>query len=110
MTDSPAPPQKRTVLLIWMIVSQLLTLGSLAIWLLVAGLSVMAFDSGSTPEAWTIVIAVWSYPVIPLILVITAWIAFAKRKNILAGVLSGLSFTPPFLLYIFLWITSLIGP
>ena len=31
-------------------------------WLLAAGLSVMAFDSGVTTEAWTFVIAVWSYP------------------------------------------------
>jgi len=103
-------PQKRTGLTIWMIVSQLLTVGSLLIWLLVAGLSVMAFDSGESREAWTLVIAVWSYPIIPLILAVTAWIAFTRRKNVLAGVLSGLSFTPPFLLYIFIWVASLIGP
>jgi hypothetical protein len=105
-----APQPKRTGLVIWMIVSQLLTLGSLAIWALVAGLSVMAFDGGVTTEAWVFVLLVWSYPVIPLILVIAAWISFAKRRNVLAGVLSGLSFTPPFLLYIFIWVTSLIGP
>jgi hypothetical protein len=104
------PHPKRTGLLIWMIVSQLLALGSLVIWLLMAGLSVMAFDSGESPQAWTFVIAVWSYPIIPLILVVTAWIAYAKRKNVLAGVLSGLSFAPPFLLYIFIWVATLIGP
>ena len=109
MTET-TPPKKRTELLIWMILSQILALGSLVIWLLVAGLSVMAFDSGVTAEAWTVVIAVWSYPIIPLILIIIAWIAYAKRKNVLAGVLSGLSFAPPFLLYIFLWVASLIGP
>jgi len=107
---SPAPQPKRTGLLIWMILSQVLTVGSLLIWLLIAGLSVMAFDSGESTQAWTIVIAVWSYPIIPIALVIAAWIAYSKRKNILAAVLSGLSFTPPFLFYIFLWITSLIGP
>lgn len=101
---------KRTGLLIWMIVSHILALGSLGIWLLVAGLSVMAFDSGESKEAWTIVIAVWLYPIIPLILIITAWIAYARRKNILAGVLSGLSFMPLFLLYIFIWVANLIGP
>jgi len=111
MNASPTPQhQKRTGLIIWMIISQVLTVGSLLIWLLVAGLSVMAFDSGESAQAWTIVIAVWSYPIIPIALVITAWIAYAKRKNVLAGVLSGLSFTPPFLLYIFIWISSLIGP
>jgi hypothetical protein len=110
MTETPIPPPKRTGLFIWMILSQLLALGSLVIWLLVAGLSVMAFDQGSSPEAWAIVIAVWSYPILPLLLVIAAWIAYAKKRNILAGVLSGLSFTPPFLLYLFIWVTSLTGP
>lgn len=110
MTETTTPQTKRTGLLIWMILSQLLALGSLVIWLLVAGLSVMAFDSGSTSEAWTFVIAVWSYPIIPIILIITAWIAYAKRRNVLAGVLSGLSFAPPFLLYLFIWVTSLTGP
>ena len=109
MSETSAQP-KRAGLIIWMIFSQLLALASLIIWMLVAGLSVMAFDQGSTPEAWTFVIAVWSYPLIPLILVIAAWIAFAKRRNTLAGVLSGLSFAPPFLLYIFLWVATLIGP
>lgn len=110
MTETLTSPPKRIGLFIWMILSQLLALGSLVIWLLVAGLSVMAFDQGSSPEAWAIVIAVWSYPIIPLILVIAAWIAYAKKRNILAGVLSGLSFTPPFLLYLFIWVTSLTGP
>jgi hypothetical protein len=97
---------KRTGLLVWMIVSQLLTLASLLIWLLVAGLSVMAFDSGVTAEAWTIVIAVWSYPIIPIVLVIAAWIAYARRKNTSAAILSGLSFAPPFLLYIGLFVVN----
>ncbi|MBK9924062.1 MAG: hypothetical protein IPP66_02115 [Anaerolineales bacterium] len=110
MTDSPTPQPKRTGLIIWMIVSQILALGSLLIWVVMAGLSVMAFDSGESPQAWAFVIAVWSYPIIPLVLVIIAWIAFAKRKNVLAGVLSGLSFAPPFLLYIFIWAANLVGP
>jgi hypothetical protein len=71
-----------------------------------AGLSVMAFDSGVSQEAWMFVIAVWSYPLIPLTLVIGAWIAFAKRKNVLAAVLSGLSFAPPVWLYVWLCIES----
>ncbi len=110
MTENTPKPAPRTGLVIWMIVSQVLMLGSLLIWLLVAGLSVMAFDSGSSPEAWTFVILVWSYPIIPLILVIAAWIAFARRKNRAAAVLSGLSFAPPVLFYIFMWVANLIGP
>jgi hypothetical protein len=99
---------KRTGLVIWMIVSQLLMLGSLVFWLLMAGLSVMAFDSGVTAEAWTFVLLVWAYPIIPLILVIAAWIAFAKRKNVLAAVLSGLTFAPIALLLLAMWIQNLI--
>ncbi len=98
---------QRTGLLVWMIVSQILTLASLLIWLLVAAVSVMAFDSGESPQAWTFVIAVWSYPIIPIVLVIAAWIAFARRKNKSAAVLSGLSFAPPFLLYIGLFVANL---
>lgn len=98
---------KRTGLVIWMIVSQLLAVVSLFIWALMAGLSVMAFDSGVTQEAWNIVIAVWLYPLFPLVMVITAWIAFIKRKNRLAAITSGLSFAPPILFYLFLWVINM---
>ena len=104
---SQLPLEKpRTGLVIWMIVSQILALLSLIIWLLVAGLSVMAFDSGVSAEAWTFVIVVWSYPLIPLVLVIGSWIAFARHRNRLAAVLSGLSFAPPMLFYLFIAISS----
>ncbi|HEX2992337.1 MAG TPA: hypothetical protein VHO49_16745 [Anaerolineales bacterium] len=104
---SQLPLEKpRTGLVIWMIVSQILALLSLIIWLLVAGLSVMAFDSGVSAEAWTFVIVVWSYPLIPLVLVIGSWIAFARHRNRLAAVLSGLSFAPPVLFYLCIAISS----
>jgi uncharacterized membrane protein len=100
MTELAAPPKRRTGLVIWMIVSQLLAIGSLLFWALVAGLSVMAFDEGSSPVAWAIVLTVWAYPLFPLLMAIGAWIAFAFRKNRLAAVLSGLTFAPPLLLYL----------
>jgi hypothetical protein len=107
LTALTVTPKRRTGLLIWLILSQLLAVGSLLIWALMAGLSVMAFDSGSTPEAWAFVIAVWSYPLFPLVMAVGAWIAYAFRKNRLAAVLSGLSFAPPILFYIFLWVINL---
>jgi hypothetical protein len=114
MSETTDTQKPRKGLLIWMIVSQLLMLGSLVIWLLVAGLSVMAFDSGVTQEAWNFVIAVWLYPIFPIVMVIAAWIAYARHKNKLAAILSGLSFAPPFLLYIGLaissWIWSIQNP
>src|SRR5512139_893470 len=89
---------KRTGLLVWMIVSQLLTVVSLLIWLVVAGLSVMAFDSGVTAEAWTFVIVVWSYPLWPISFAIASWIAYARHKDRLAGILTTLTFLPVLLL------------
>ena len=106
MSQQTTDPQRKG-LVAWMIISQGLTLLSLVIWLFVAGISVMAFDSGVSTEAWTLVIAVWSYPIIPIILVIAAWIAFARRKNKLAAVLSGISFAPPFLLILVVLIMNL---
>jgi hypothetical protein len=107
MTES-IPQPKRVGLVIWLIVSQLLALGSLFFWVVMAGLSVMAFDSGVTQEAWNIVIAAWAYPIFPLAMVIGAWIAFAKRKNKLAAILSGLSFAPPTLLILAIWVQNAI--
>lgn len=108
MTEFSAPPPKRIGLLIWMILSQIIAVLSLIPWLLMAGLSVMAFDSGVTAEAWAVVIAVWSYPIIPLILVIAAWIAYRRRRNVLAAVLSGFSFAPPLLCLAFIWASNAI--
>ena len=109
MTQDVAPPKRRTGFLIWMIVSQLLAVGSLLFWALAAGLSVMAFDEGVSPEAWAFVLAVWAYPLFPLLMAIAAWVAFAFRKNRLAAVLTGLTFAPPVLLYLVLRFANLLG-
>jgi len=73
--------------LIWLIVSQVLALLSLFFWLMIAGLSVMAFDSGVSTEAGTFVIAVCSYPIWPPGFAIASWIAYARKKHRLAGIL-----------------------
>jgi hypothetical protein len=52
------------------------------------------------------VIAVWSYPILPIGLAIGAWIAYAKNKNTLSAILSGLSFGPPLLCVLFLVIAD----
>jgi hypothetical protein len=96
----------RKPILIWLIISQLLAALSLLVWLLVAGLSVMAFDSGGTPEAWAFVIAVWSYPVWPVAFAIASWIAYARRKDRLAGILTIFTFLPVLILLVFLFLSS----
>ena len=84
----------RKPILIWLIASQVLALASLFFWLVMAGLSVMAFDSGVTHEAWNFVIAVWLYPVWPIVFAIAAWVAYARKKDKLAGLLTTLTFLP----------------
>ena len=96
----------RKPILIWLIVSQVLALLSLIFWLVVAGLSVMAFDSGVSAEAWTFVIAVWSYPIWPVAFAIAAWIAYARKKDRLAGVLTTFTFLPVLVLIIILAASS----
>ncbi|MEO8356381.1 MAG: hypothetical protein ABI621_10735 [Chloroflexota bacterium] len=91
-TEIQSPSRKP--ILIWLIISQVLALASLVFWLLVAGLSVMAFDSGVSTEAWTFVIAVWSYPIWPIVFAIASWIAYARKKDRLAGVLTTFTFLP----------------
>jgi hypothetical protein len=99
-------PASRKPILIWLIASQLLALASLVFWLVVAGLSVMAFDSGVTTEAWTFVIAVWAYPIWPLGFAIAAWISYARKKDRLAGILTTLTFLPVLVLIIILALSS----
>ncbi|MEP7136754.1 MAG: hypothetical protein ABI904_17650 [Chloroflexota bacterium] len=97
----------RKPILIWLIVSQLLALGSLLFWLVMAGVSVMAFDSGSTPQAWTFVIAVWSYPIWPIAFAIAAWIAYARKKDKAAGILTAFTFLPVLVLFIVIFVGNL---
>ena len=109
MTSTEPITKPRKGLLIWLIVSQGLALVSLLLWLMMAGLSVMAFDSGESPQAWAFVITVWSYPIFPILMTIGAWIAYARRKNVLAAILSGLTIAAPILLMTLLAISSIVG-
>jgi len=99
-------PASRKPVLIWLVASQLLALLSLLFWLFAAGISVMAFDSGVTQQAWTFVIAVWSYPIWPIVFTIAAWIAYARKKARLAAVLTTLTFLPVFVLILFIVLSS----
>jgi hypothetical protein len=105
--DTEPKPSSRKPILIWLIVSQLLAAASLFFWLVMAGLSVMAFDSGASAEAWTFVIAVWSYPIWPIGFAIAAWIAYARKKDRLAGVLTTLTFIPVLLLILVMLVGNL---
>jgi len=60
----------------------------------------MAFDSGVTQESWNFVIAVWLYPIWPIVFAVAAWVAYARKKDKLAGVLTTLTFLPILVLII----------
>lgn len=105
--ETETKPKLRRPVLIWLIISQLLAAASLFFWLVMAGLSVMAFDSGVSAEAWTFVIAVWSYPIWPIGFAIASWIAYARRKDRLAGILTTLTFLPILLLILAMVIGNL---
>ena len=101
MEVKPASRSRKPIL-IWLIASQLLALASLVFWLVIAGLSVMVFDSGITTEAWMFVIVVWSYPIWPIAFAIAAWIAYARKKDRLASFLTTFTFLPVLVLILIL--------
>lgn len=79
-TPTPLPALRNRSVLIWMIASQLLGALSLLPWLIMAGLAVMAFDSGFSPQAAAFVGAIWSYPLLPIGAAIVSWFFYAKRR------------------------------
>jgi hypothetical protein len=105
----PTPkPKRRTGLVVWLVVSQVLTVISLFLWSIAAGLGYALINSnGDAPSA--VLIALWAYPIYPLTLIIGAWIAFRRRKDKRAAILSGLSFAPPALFMLVMWIRSMLG-
>ena len=100
-------PRRPWPLLAWMIITQLLMLFSLAPWAAMAGLSFMAFDSGNTTGATIFVSAIFSYPVIVLISIVLAWIAYRRSKPRAAAIWSIIPMTP-IVLY-FVWIYFFVG-
>lgn len=106
METAVAPSARRPVV-IWLIISQLLALASLFFWLLMAGLSVMAFDSGVSAQAWTFVIAVWSYPLWTVGFASASWVAYARKKDRLADILTTRTVLPVLLLLLLMMLGNL---
>jgi hypothetical protein len=80
----------RKGLLIWLILAQILMLVSLVVWIPMAGLSFMAFDSGTSLQAYFIVGSTLLYPLIPIGCSILCWIFYGRKKTIAALVCSTL--------------------
>lgn len=79
----PAPPSAggRRGTLAWLIGSQLLLALSLLPWVVMFGLSAMAFDSGFSAGAWLLVLPIWIYPLLVLGGVIASWVMFSRRRH-----------------------------
>ena len=104
--DLETGSSSRRPILIWLIVSQSLALASLFFWLVAAGLSVMAFDAGVTQAAWNFVIAVWAFPIWPIAFTGASSVAYARKKDRLAGILITLTFLPILVLIIFIVLSN----
>ncbi len=98
--DVQLAPKQSYIPLIWMIASQLIGLLSLIPWLVMAGLSFMAFDSGETPQAWLFVGTVLSYPLLPIGCSILAWVLWTFKKRRAALVATSLPFVIVLLLVV----------
>lgn len=83
-------PKRPWGAIVWLIISQLIGLLSLLPWFVIAGLSLMAFDSGGTAQAWAFAGAIWCYPVLPIGSAIVAWILFAVKKKRAALIVTSL--------------------
>jgi hypothetical protein len=106
MTENTARP-KRVGLVIWLIVSQLTALGSLFFWFVAAGLGLIIAEMDKSAPAPAGLVWLWLYPILPLGMAIASWVAFAKRKNSLAGILSGLAVAPTLIALFLLWMQTL---
>jgi hypothetical protein len=96
----------------WLVVSQGMTLLSFLPWLVLAGLAVMAFDSGVSTEAVLFVGAIWSYPLLALGAAVAAWILFALKKGKAALVVTSLPLVVavPLVGYFgFVWLGNVLG-
>jgi len=82
---------------VWLIVVYGMALATILLWPLVAFGSIFAFDapgSANDPTVWTAVIAVLSYPLLPLIGVTGSFFAYRKGLSKLAYVLAGIGSVP----------------
>jgi hypothetical protein len=96
----------------WLVVSQGFTMISFLPWLVLAGLAVMAFDSGVSTEAVVFVGAVWSYPLLALGADVAAWVLFGLKKGKAALVVTSLPLVVaiPLVGYFgFVWLSNILG-
>ncbi len=97
-----SPGRRSSGLLVWLVLTQLAGLLSLIPWSMMAGMSLMAFDSGDQAAAMKAVAWVWSYPILPLASAVAAWIFYANRRYRIALLVTSLPLllAVPLLVYV----------
>ena len=70
-----------------LIIMQIILIAILPLWFVIAGISLMAFDSGYSTDAVIFVASIWSYPIVLLVFSVLSWSKFKKRKSITALIL-----------------------
>jgi hypothetical protein len=85
----------------WLIITQILAALSLLPWLPIAGLSLLAFDSGYGMSAVLFVSMIWLYPLLPLSCAIRAWWLYRHGKQRAAIITTSIPLVVvlPFVLY-----------
>ncbi len=101
---APLSPVRQRLAAAWLVLSQLLGLAALVPWLGVAGLSLMAFDSGPELKAgpWLLLLGIWLYPLLLLVGSALAWLAFRKGRRVLALVTTSIPLLIPLAFYFLL--------
>ncbi len=103
-------PKSRWLLVTWLILSQLATVGTMFFWLFLVGMSIMIVAGDPGTPAYIMVGLLWAYPLFPLAMAIGAWIAFAKRRNTLSAILTSFTFLPLLCLYLFIYLANATYP
>jgi hypothetical protein len=88
---SAEPPRRG--LLVWLVASQTIALGSLLPWLAVAGLALLALEAppaSAGPWPALLVGSVLAWPLVPVGCTVGAWLLYARRRGVAAAVVSGL--------------------
>jgi ABC-type dipeptide/oligopeptide/nickel transport system permease subunit len=81
----------------WLIILNILSLASLVAWPFVAFMSIFAFDapgSADNPAVWTGVIAVLSYPVLPIAGASASFVTYRRGRRVASYVLAGIAAVP----------------
>jgi hypothetical protein len=83
---------------IWLIILYVLSLAVILLWPFAAfftlGFGFDAPGSAQNPQVWTMVIAVLSYPLLPLIGVPASYLVYRKSRGALAYILAGVGALP----------------